>query len=59
MSETENIFESLWEEEHKGKQIPIAKKRELRNTALKWFCLGTEYGKELLKKEIADIITEN
>ena len=56
MSETECLFESLWEEEHNGKQIPIAKKRELRNTALKWFCLGTAHGKEMLKKEIADII---
>ena len=51
------LFESLWEEEHNGKQISIAKKRELRNTALKWFCLGTAHGKEMLKKEVADIIT--
>lgn len=43
MTRLENAFDKAWEELHKGKQLTLAKREEMRRIAREWFLRGTDY----------------
>ena len=52
MTALQKDFFRLWESEMKGKQIPIAKKHEMRSIAWEWYFKGIMHMAEMFEKAV-------
>lgn len=52
MKNLEKEFFRLWESEMKDKQIPVAKKHEMKRIAWEWFFKGVEHISEIIEEKL-------